>query len=269
MPISQPGKVGVGRASASRSGLLGHSAGASAGKPGAFSDFLGRPDSILFRKVLCVEHVGLCPAGWRSLGFLSWFVRHRPAQGGLVPGHALNFLLPPNPHRRVFLGGIWSGLSRAEPVPSLPCGWRQRIQVVFYCSYSRYFSTVLSLKSKPLTVIFQVLHDARAGHFPFASRDPGFPLLQAVPGLRRRPWGVVVWLQGGSGQRLSAAGEWGQGRGGVWVSPEPSLCGHRGCVSASFRAILCLHHSPCFWWLLCPLALSPGVVVVLEISTSL
>lgn len=77
-----------------------------------------------------------------------------------------------------------------------------------------------------------------------------------------------------SGSRVAVASgcqrqESGQGRGGVWVSPEPSLCGHRGCVSASFRAILCLHHSPCFWWLLCPLALSPGVVVLLEISTSL
>lgn len=83
-PISQPGKVGMGRASASRSGLLGHSAGAFAGKPGAFSDFLGRPNSILFRKFSCAEHVGLSPAGWRSLGFLSWFVSHRPARGGLL-----------------------------------------------------------------------------------------------------------------------------------------------------------------------------------------
>lgn len=78
VPFLSQANMGLGRASASLLGPLCSSAVASQAKPWAFSHLLELPPwgketkLVIFRMVLYAQHVGLSPAGWRSLGFLSW-----------------------------------------------------------------------------------------------------------------------------------------------------------------------------------------------------
>lgn len=76
---------------------------------------------------------------------------------------------------------------------------------------SQYFPTVLSLKSKPLTVTVKV-RGLDIPHLP-----PGFILLHCVLDLRRVTPKDVLWLLGGTGQWMSQAGDWGKGGEQGWV----------------------------------------------------
>lgn len=135
----------------------------------------------------------------------------------------------------------------------------------FHHSHSWYFSTLLSLKPKPLTVTFKVL-PIRELEISHLSPKTQPSLLSTHSRSRRLTHTDVLGLLAGTGPWLSPAAEWGRERARLGVDAIGALpMGplQLGCVPSLFTQLdLHLATAPSFTLLL-------GILPVLEICSIL